>query len=71
MPTISQIQAALNRCMQMEPPQNHTLSPDASQIATVLAEMNYFKEGERSLDSLKETQKQSVLRWLTEKNIDG
>lgn len=44
MPTFNEVQKALEQCMKVEPPHDFSLSPDASQLATVFAEMLHGRE---------------------------
>jgi len=63
MPTMNEVQKALDRCMKAEPPVNYSLSPDSSQLATVFAEMLYDREPERPLDAFKPKQLAAFERW--------
>jgi hypothetical protein len=63
MPTFSEIQKAFERCVNAEPTVNYVLSADASQIATVFAEMMVFREDERDLAKFKPKQKAAFDRW--------
>ncbi|WP_341677612.1 DUF3717 domain-containing protein [Niveibacterium sp. SC-1] len=63
MPSLEDIQRALQRCLAAEPPQASRLSADASALATVYAEMNYFRTAERRLEGLPEKQRDAFLRW--------
>jgi len=64
-PTFSEIQAALMRCMSAEPPvgEHLALSADSNQLADVYAEMAFFRQEERSLDALKPKQRAAFERW--------
>lgn len=64
MPTMNEVQKALQRCLNAEPPVNYSLSADASQLATVYAEMAYFREDARPLDAFKPKQKAAFERWI-------
>ena len=63
MPTMIEIQKALDRCMKAEPPVNYSLSPDSSQLATVFAEMLYSHEPDRALEAFKPKQLAAFERW--------
>jgi len=63
MPSFEDFQRALQRCLAAEPPQASRLSADASALATVYAEMNYFGTAERGLEALPERQRAAFLRW--------
>lgn len=63
MPTFEQVQKALDHCMKVEPSVNYCLSPDASQLGTVFAEMLYHKQGERPLYAFKPKQLAAFERW--------
>lgn len=69
MPTFEQVQEALEACMKAEPPQGEecALSHDSNQIANVFAEMLYFKETERPLESFKPKQREAFERWQAAK----
>lgn len=56
MPTFDEIKMALNTCMAAEPAIDFVLSNDSSQLGTVFAEMMYFKQSERPLDTLSQKQ---------------
>ncbi|BBP00331.1 hypothetical protein SFSGTM_10390 [Sulfuriferula nivalis] len=58
------IVAALQKCLNFEPTINYCLSPDASSLAAILAEMNYFKQEIRTIESLSSGQQEVVMRWL-------
>lgn len=49
--TIKELETALQRCMNAEPPKDYCLSKDANSLATVLAEMQYFRQEEKPLDA--------------------
>ncbi|WP_017879652.1 DUF3717 domain-containing protein [Janthinobacterium sp. CG3] len=63
MPTFDEIKLALNTCMTAEPTIDFMLSKDASQLETVFAEMMYFKQIERPLESLSHKQVSAYLHW--------
>jgi hypothetical protein len=63
MPSMTDVQQALERCMRAEPPQDFSLSPDSSQLATVFAEMLYGRESERPLEALTAKQLAAFNRW--------
>jgi hypothetical protein len=63
MPTFEEVVKALDRCMTIEPPVNYALSPDASQLGTVFAEMQYFQQSERPLEDFKPKQREAFERW--------
>lgn len=63
MVTFDQVSKALERCMKAEPPQNFALSKDASQLATVFAEMSYARQAERPLADFKPKQLDAFERW--------
>ena len=63
MPTFNDIQKALVRCLSAEPPQNYCLSPDASQITEVFAEMIYRHATEWPQDSMTEKQWAAFQKW--------
>jgi ATP-dependent exoDNAse (exonuclease V) alpha subunit len=66
MPMISEVQQALARCLDAEPPKGThlALSPDSNQLANVFAEMIFFKEIERPRDRLTSRQLEAFTRWL-------
>lgn len=49
--------------MKVEPPHDFSLSPDASQLATVFAEMLHGRESERPLEAFKPKQLDAFNRW--------
>jgi hypothetical protein len=55
---------ALQRCLEAEPTINYCLSRDASRLAAVLGEMNYFKRESRDFEMLSINQQGAVTRWL-------
>lgn len=63
MPTFNDVQRALEQCMKAEPPRDFSLSPDASQLATVFAEMLHGRESERPLEAFKPKQLDAFNRW--------
>lgn len=63
MPTFDEIKLALNTCMTAEPTVDFVLSKDASQLGTVFAEMMYFKQTERALETLSHKQVSAYQRW--------
>jgi hypothetical protein len=63
MPSMSEVQKALERCMKAEPPKDFSLSPDSSQLATVFAEMLHGREADRPLDAFKPKQLAAFHRW--------
>ena len=63
MPALSEVQKALEQCMKAEPPRDFSLSPDASQLATVFAEMLHGRESERPLEAFKPKQLAAFNRW--------
>lgn len=63
MPTFNEVQKALEQCMKVEPPHDFRLSPDASQLATVFAEMLHGRESERPLEAFKPKQLDAFNRW--------
>ena len=63
MPSLEDIQRALQRCLAAEPPQALRLSADASALATVYAEMNHFGTTECELEGLAQKQRDAFLRW--------
>jgi hypothetical protein len=60
----SEVLEALQKCLIQEPTINYCLSRDASSIAAVLAEMNFYHQDSRALTSLSDKQKTAVERWL-------
>ncbi|MCU6502270.1 hypothetical protein LPN04_31195 [Rugamonas sp. A1-17] len=63
MPSLPQIQAAFNAATTAEPPEEYILKPDASQLATVIAEMWHFKQDDRDLANLTSSQVAAYERW--------
>lgn len=67
MPTLSEVQKALERCLRAEPPIDYQLSPDASQLATVFADMLYGRqpgvEPVRPLEVFSEKQLAAFSKW--------
>lgn len=63
MPTIEDVEKALQRCLNVEVPVDYSLSADASQLSTVYAEMAYFKEHERALENFEQKQRTAFARW--------
>jgi hypothetical protein len=63
MPTLDEVQAALQSCMTAQPPVDYDLSPDASQLATVFAEMRFAGERVRDMAALKPKQLDALGRW--------
>lgn len=63
MPTLNQIQNACNAAIAGEPPKNFKLSSDASQLATIVAEMWHFKLEVRELSQFNSAQKAAYARW--------
>lgn len=63
MPTLHEVQQALQRCMEAEPPANLALSPDASQLATAFAEMRYAKVDACERESLTVEKLAAYDRW--------
>jgi hypothetical protein len=63
MPTFEDVQKALDRCMTAQPTVNYALSPDASQLGTVFAEMMCFKENDRDLNNFTPKQLDAFERW--------
>lgn len=63
MVTFEQVSQALERCMKAEPPKDFALSKDASQLATVFAEMSYARQAERPLADLEPKQLAAFERW--------
>lgn len=63
MPNFEAFQAALECCMATEPPKDFMLSSDASQLATVFADMVYHKKAERSMEELTEKQRKAFIKW--------
>jgi hypothetical protein len=57
------IQEALERCLEKEPTINFCLSPDASQLAAILGEMNFFHQNDREINLLSNKQKSAFERW--------
>ncbi|HEY8096953.1 MAG TPA: DUF3717 domain-containing protein [Methylobacter sp.] len=64
--TFKELQLVIDRCMKAQPTLNFALSPDASQLATVFAEMMVFKEDERPLEKFTARQLEAFERWNTE-----
>jgi hypothetical protein len=54
---------ALQRCLEAEPTINYCLSQDASRLAAVLGEMNYFKQVNRDFETLSPKQQQAITQW--------
>ena len=63
MPTLTEVQEALQRCLTAEPPEDSRLSPDAAQLTTVFAEMRFAREHVRDRESLKPKQVDAFDRW--------
>jgi hypothetical protein len=63
MPSFAVIQAALEYCMSEQPPRDFVLSNDASQLATVFADMAYHRQTERPVENLTDKQRLAFLRW--------
>ncbi len=64
MPSFAQVKAALMRCMEARPsPDKISLDPDASQLATVFAEMEYSRKSELPIEEFKEKQRVAYERW--------
>jgi hypothetical protein len=66
MPLFTEVQTALERCMEAEPPTAEpyfALSLDSSNLADVFAEMLYGKEQARPLEALTEKQRTAFERW--------
>lgn len=63
MPSLPQIQAAFNAATTAEPPKDYRLARDASQLATVIAEMWHFKQDDRDLSDLSSSQVAAYERW--------
>jgi hypothetical protein len=65
MPLFEEIQAALIRCLDQQPPSGPELklSADSNQLANVFAEMDYFDEKERPLSKLTSAQRDAFERW--------
>jgi hypothetical protein len=57
------IVSALQRCLEAEPTVNYCLSPDASSLASVLAEMNYFGRETYDTETLSVKKKAAFQRW--------
>ena len=66
MPTLAEVQLALQRCMSAEPPIDVRLSADALQLATVFAEMRYRNEDSLDRAALKPKQIDAFDRWISE-----
>lgn len=64
MPMFAEYLAALQRCMQAEPPVNKAfLSKDSNVLADVYAEMLYTSQAERPLEVLTDDQRAAFERW--------
>lgn len=63
MPTITQFEIALTACLYADPPVDHRLSPDASALTTVFAEMRYNNEASRDAAAMKPKQIDAYERW--------
>ncbi len=63
MPSFEEVTKALDNCMGVEKPVNYSLSPDASQLGTVFAEMMYHKQTELPLEAFKPKQLAAFERW--------
>ena len=63
MPTMDEVQRALQRCLVAEPPEDFRLSPDASRLTTVYGEMVYWKESDRPLEGFSPKQQAAFERW--------
>ena len=63
MPSMENVQDALVRCLRQEPPKDYRLSSDASQLATVWAEMRWNGEANRPLEALSAKQATAFARW--------
>ena len=61
--TFPQVQAALRRCLAEHPPIELRLCPDASLLADVFGEMNYWGEPARALGRFTERQREAFERW--------
>jgi hypothetical protein len=71
MPTLAEVQQALQRCMSAEPAVEFALSADASRLSTVFAEMLYAKEVTRDLDQFSEKEADAYRRWLVGVDAGG
>lgn len=69
MPNFEAFQAALECCMATEPPKDFVLSSDASQLATVYADMVFHKQTERSIDVLTDKQRKAFVKWSGDASI--
>lgn len=66
MPSFTEVQTALIRCMEAEPSIDKiSLSPDASQISTVFAVMQYARVDVLPNDKLTDKQLEAISRWVT------
>jgi hypothetical protein len=63
MPTIHEVQQALQRCLTAEPPNDFRLSADSAQLATVFAEMRFSREEVCDLETLSSDQVTAFERW--------
>ncbi len=64
MPTLVEVQSALQRCLTAEPPVDQLeLSPDSAKLAEVFAEMRYEQQTERDLAAFKPSQLEAFERW--------
>ena len=65
MPTLDEVQRALQRCLEAEPPVDFALSADASQLAAVFAEMRYARSHNVEAPAMKAKQVDAFDRWNT------
>ena len=63
MPSFHQVVAAIDRCMLVEPTLDFVLSPDASELGTVFAEMMYYHQDDRDISAFTAKQREAYQRW--------
>ncbi len=62
--TIIELEASINRCRHRHPTCCGELLPDLQQLATMYAEMIFWKSFGINIDTLAPSQRVLLLRWL-------
>jgi|JXWR01.1.fsa_nt_gb hypothetical protein len=61
--TIEALQAAVIRCMEKEPPKDHVLSPDSSNLVDVFQDVRYRRSTGMNLEDFPAKARAAFERW--------